>query len=106
MVNLQVTDAKEQTIELRCMMSARTAGHAFDLRCEVREKLIDFLQKHHPEALPHSRQITLSVAGGDQRTSSQTTGHGRAEPSGGLTGRPIANAAAYCVFAKSDGYPA
>ena len=48
-VNLQVTDAKENTIELRCLMSARSSGEAFDLRCEVREQLIDFLRKHHPE---------------------------------------------------------
>jgi small-conductance mechanosensitive channel len=54
-VNLQVTDAKENTIELRCLMSARSAGQAFDLRCEVREKLIDFLQRQHPEALPRQR---------------------------------------------------
>ena len=54
-VNLQVTDAKESTIELRCLMSARSAGQAFDLRCEVREKLVDFLQRHHPEALPRQR---------------------------------------------------
>jgi small-conductance mechanosensitive channel len=54
-VNLQVTDAKESTIELRCLMSARSSGQAFDLRCEVREQLIDFLQKHHPEALPRQR---------------------------------------------------
>jgi small-conductance mechanosensitive channel len=58
-VNLQVTDAKEQTIELRCLMSAPSASDAFDLRCEVREKLVDFLQKQHPEALPHSRQISI-----------------------------------------------
>ncbi len=54
-VNLQVTDAKESTIELRCLMSARSAGQAFDLRCEVREKLVDFLQRHHAEALPRQR---------------------------------------------------
>jgi hypothetical protein len=54
-VNLQVTDAKESTIELRCLMSARSAGQAFDLRCEVREQLIDFLQKHHRVALPRQR---------------------------------------------------
>jgi len=57
---LQVTDFKEGTMELRCLMSARSAGTAFDLRCEVREKLIAFLQKEHPEALPHSRQISVS----------------------------------------------
>ena len=54
-INLQVTDAKERTIELRCLMSARNAGRVFDLRCEVREQLVDFLQKHHPGALPRQR---------------------------------------------------
>jgi small-conductance mechanosensitive channel len=56
---LQVTDFKEGAMELRCLMSARSGGLAFDLRCEVREKLIDFLQREHPEALPHSRQISV-----------------------------------------------
>lgn len=54
-VNLQVTEAKENTLELRCLMSANSAGNAFDLRCEVREKLVDFLQKEHPNALPRQR---------------------------------------------------
>ncbi len=54
-VNLQVTDAKEQTVELRCLVSARSAGQAFDLRCEVREKLIAFIVEHHPESLPRQR---------------------------------------------------
>jgi len=56
---LQVTDIKESTMELRCLMSARSGAQTFDLRCEVREKLIDFLQKEYPEALPHSRQISF-----------------------------------------------
>jgi small-conductance mechanosensitive channel len=58
-VGLQVTDAKENTIELRCLMSAPSAPQAFDLRCEVREKLIDFLNKEHPEALPRRRQVVV-----------------------------------------------
>jgi small-conductance mechanosensitive channel len=61
---LQLTDFKEGSMELRCLMSARSAGTAFDLRCEVREKLIDFLQSEHPEALPRSRQIGYS---GDEK---------------------------------------
>jgi small-conductance mechanosensitive channel len=56
---LQVTELKQISMELRCLMSARSSGQTFDLRCEVREKLIDFLQKEHPEALPRSRQISL-----------------------------------------------
>jgi len=63
-VALQVTDAKQNTIELRALMSANSAGQAFSLRCEVREKMIDFLQREHPEALPTSRQISLD---GDTR---------------------------------------
>jgi small-conductance mechanosensitive channel len=62
-VKLQVTDAREGTIELRCLMSARSAGQAFDLRCEVREQLINFLQEHHPEALPRQRsEVAVSDA--------------------------------------------
>jgi small-conductance mechanosensitive channel len=71
LVNLQVTDAKEQTMELRCLMSARSAGQAFDLRCEVREQLIDFLQKHHPEALPRQRS-EVAVSDGAAGDSSET----------------------------------
>jgi small-conductance mechanosensitive channel len=59
---LQITDFKEGTMELRLLMSARSSGAAFDLRCEVREKLIDFIQHEHPEALPHSRQVAAKSA--------------------------------------------
>lgn len=36
------------------------------LRCEVREKMIEFLQKEHPEALPTARQISFVADGGWQ----------------------------------------
>jgi small-conductance mechanosensitive channel len=52
---LQVTDSKERTLELRVLLSASNAGRAFDLRCEVREKLISWLQREHPDALPRTR---------------------------------------------------
>lgn len=52
---VQVTDAKERTIEVRLLVSARNSGEAFDLRCEVREKLIAWLQAEHPDALPRDR---------------------------------------------------
>jgi small-conductance mechanosensitive channel len=54
-MSLQVTDAKESTIELRALMSANSGGQAFNLRCAVREQMIDFLQREHPEALPRQR---------------------------------------------------
>jgi len=55
LVKLQVTEVKESTVELRAIMGARTAGDAFDLRCEVRERLIAYLQAEYPEALPRTR---------------------------------------------------
>lgn len=52
---LQLTNANEHNIELRALMSVDNASKAWDLRCEVREKLIVFLQKEYPEALPRVR---------------------------------------------------
>lgn len=52
---LQVTDSKERTLEVRALASAADASLAWDLRCEVREKLVDFLQRNHPGSLPRLR---------------------------------------------------
>jgi small-conductance mechanosensitive channel len=52
---LQVTDAKEHTMELRALASAVDASTAWNLRCEVREKLIAFVQEHYPGHLPRMR---------------------------------------------------
>jgi hypothetical protein len=52
---LQVTDASEHTVELRALMSATTSGRAWDLRCHVREAMLDFLQREHPQSLPRVR---------------------------------------------------
>ncbi|MES2494888.1 MAG: mechanosensitive ion channel domain-containing protein [Pseudomonadota bacterium] len=57
--NLQVTDAKEETIELRVLVTARDASLAFDLRCDIREGLLAFIAKDMPEALPRRRQLLV-----------------------------------------------
>ena len=54
-VSLQVSDCKDTTIELRALVSANNASATWDLRCEVREKLIDFLRREYPSALPRRR---------------------------------------------------
>jgi small-conductance mechanosensitive channel len=62
---LQVTDAKERTLELRALASAANASLAWDLRCEVREKLVTFLQREYPESLPRVRaSVEARIAGG------------------------------------------
>lgn len=52
---LQVTDANAQSVELRALMGARNSGDAWNLRCHVREHLIDFLQREYPGSLPRQR---------------------------------------------------
>jgi hypothetical protein len=52
---LQVTDARERTLELRALASSSDASKSWDLRCEVREKLVAFIQARYPESLPHLR---------------------------------------------------
>lgn len=52
---LQVTDAKERTLELRALASSSDASKSWDLRCEVREKLVAFIQKSYPGSLPRLR---------------------------------------------------
>lgn len=61
-VALQVTDLSERTMQVRALVSARDAGAIWDLRCEVREKMIAFLRENHADALPRDR---LSVAEAD-----------------------------------------
>jgi small-conductance mechanosensitive channel len=53
---LQVTDATERTIQIRALMSARSGPAAFDLRCHVRERLVQFLREKYPLALPKQRE--------------------------------------------------
>ena len=52
---LQVTNASEHTLELRALMSAPDASTAWSLRCHVREKMVEFIQKNYPESLPKLR---------------------------------------------------
>ncbi|WP_428328113.1 mechanosensitive ion channel family protein [Mucilaginibacter sp.] len=58
---IQVTDAKEKTIEVRALMSARDSSQAFDLRCYIREGLIRFVRDNHPESLPLNRVVMKNM---------------------------------------------
>ncbi|KYG20466.1 mechanosensitive ion channel protein MscS [Bradyrhizobium sp. AT1] len=64
-VNLQVIDADARTIELRALVSARNAPQSWDLRCEIREKLVAFIRDEMPEALPRDRAILIPSADAD-----------------------------------------
>jgi small-conductance mechanosensitive channel len=57
---LQVTNLSERTMELRCLMSSRNSSENFDLRCQVREKMIAYIQQHYPSAFPTTRFAAVS----------------------------------------------
>lgn len=52
---LQVVEAGEKAMQLRCLVTAASAPAAWDLRCHVREHLIDFIQREYPGYLPRHR---------------------------------------------------
>jgi small-conductance mechanosensitive channel len=54
---MQVTNTSEKTVEVRALMSASNSSNAFDLRCNVREGLIRFIQEHYPQCLPLTRAL-------------------------------------------------
>jgi small-conductance mechanosensitive channel len=52
---VQVTGATERDIEVRMLVSAANSGDVFDLRCYIRENIIQFIREHYPESLPKTR---------------------------------------------------
>jgi small-conductance mechanosensitive channel len=59
---LQVTNVTDRTMELRALMSAANASIAWDLRCHIRERLLDFVKSKFPGALPRVRIQQLAGA--------------------------------------------
>ena len=58
--NLQVTNMSADAIEVRALVTAADASKAFDLRCEVRERMLAYIRDEMPEALVRRRgDITL-----------------------------------------------
>lgn len=95
---LQVIDTTESTVHVRALVSADDAPTAWNLRCEVREGLIGFLQRHHPGALPVRR-----IVGGVE---SPIEGPGpvadRTRPPRRARGQPNADATLGDVFGDGD----
>lgn len=62
---LQVTDATANAIQLRALVDARDSSSAWDLRCDVRESLIQFLQEKYPQGLPRVRTEFQAFSAGN-----------------------------------------
>jgi small-conductance mechanosensitive channel len=68
---LQVIDTTDRVIVLRALMTAADSPTAWELRCDVRERLIAFLQREYPHALPRHRATLFEE---------EPTPHSTAEP--------------------------
>jgi small-conductance mechanosensitive channel len=57
---LQVTEATGSYVRIRALVSAHDAPTLWDLRCDVRERLVEWIRQEHPAALP---KLRAEVAG-------------------------------------------
>lgn len=97
---LQVTDGTERSMQLRALVSSPDSGLNWDLRCRVREGLLDFIQQHYPQYLPRARaevsaelETTISepldwVPRSAQAPAGSTAAHTEADPVASRIGRP------------------
>ncbi len=65
---LQVTDSRDHDIELRILCSGKDSPTTWDLRCHVREKMIEFIRDNYPGSLPRLRASLESESGSNQPT--------------------------------------
>ncbi|MFW6244077.1 MAG: mechanosensitive ion channel family protein [Desulfovibrionales bacterium] len=70
--NVQVTDSTDRAMTVRLLMSAPDSGTAWMLRCHIREKMIEWIQRNYPEALPRLR-AEVSRDPGQEPTGKQPT---------------------------------
>lgn len=62
--NVQVTDTTERSMQIRVLATTADSSKGWDLRCDIREKLIAFVQQNHPGSLP---QLRLHESGAGPR---------------------------------------
>jgi small-conductance mechanosensitive channel len=99
---LQVTDGTERSMQLRALVSSLDSGLNWDLRCRVREGLLDFIQQHYPQYLPRARAEVSAelengkgepldwVPRGTSTPAGSTAAHTEADPVATRVGRPSA----------------
>jgi small-conductance mechanosensitive channel len=62
---IEVTEASDRAMQMRVLVSALDSPRAWNLRCQVREGLIHFIQREYPEYLPRVRaEVGKDMGGG------------------------------------------
>ncbi|HVB56421.1 MAG TPA: mechanosensitive ion channel family protein [Candidatus Acidoferrales bacterium] len=68
---VQASDATEHTVQLRALVDVRNSDDGWNLRCLVRERLLQFLQEKYPGSLPRTRgEITAEMNADGRETNS------------------------------------
>ncbi|MEV7285770.1 mechanosensitive ion channel domain-containing protein [Streptomyces sp. NPDC093252] len=75
--DLSVTDSTPNTMEVRALVTAKDADDIWTVRVTVRERMLDWLVREHPYALPRVNTAEAVPAPG---------AHGERRPSGGTPG--------------------
>jgi small-conductance mechanosensitive channel len=96
---LQVTDAVGGVVRVRIVVSAPNAGALFDLRCAVREGLVDWVQ--HRRALPLQRFAAYETAS-EPAPRRETMGETKRVASGMFSGSPEAEERARAFDENAD----
>lgn len=69
-----VTDITDRAMQLRILLSAASSGAAFDLRCLVREKLLQAISREFPGSLPKARIDNSDVLSSSYHPAARSTG--------------------------------
>ena len=96
---LQVTDAVSGVVRVRIVVSAPNAGALFDLRCAVREGLVDWVQ--HRGVLPTQR-IEAAESATEPQPRRDDAGETKRVASGMFSGSPEAEARARAFDEHAD----
>jgi small-conductance mechanosensitive channel len=67
---LQVVEAGERSMQLRVLVTSGNSSLNWDLRCKVREALVDFMQREYPQFLPTMRAEIAQAGEGTEEAKS------------------------------------
>jgi len=72
---LQITDATGGAVRVRILVTAQNAGALWDLRCNVREAMVEWVHEKHQDALPRTRVTMLEPTARTRRAKKTAEPH-------------------------------
>lgn len=84
---VQMIEAGERAMQFRVLVSAADSPRLWDLRCRMREQLVDYMQRHYPQYLPQVRMERLDRQGEPPYRRDGLDGRGESHESEALSAR-------------------